>query len=78
MDKKRQTINKVMTVKEVSDFLKIPLSTIYDLVQKGKIRGVKFGKHWRFLEEDILAYFRGPMLESSAGTFTDDSGGEPS
>jgi excisionase family DNA binding protein len=48
---------KVMTVKEVSDFLRIPLSTIYDLVKSGKLRGAKFGRQWRFLEEDILSYF---------------------
>lgn len=45
-----------MTIKEVSAYLRIPVSTIYDLAGKGKIRGVKFGKHWRFLEEDILHY----------------------
>jgi len=30
---------KIMTVKEVSAFLKIPISTIYDLIRKGQIRG---------------------------------------
>lgn len=50
--------NKIMSVQEVSRFLKIPVSTIYDLAKNGKIKGVKFGKHWRFLEEDILSYFR--------------------
>ena len=49
---------RVMTVKEVSEFLRIPLSTIYDLVKQGKLRGAKFGRQWRFLEEDILSYFR--------------------
>jgi len=49
---------KVMSVKEVSNFLKIPVSTTYDLAKRGKIRAAKFGRHWRFLEEDILSYFR--------------------
>ena len=49
---------RVMSIKEVSEFLKIPLSTIYELAYKGKLRGVKFGRHWRFLEEDILSYFK--------------------
>ena len=49
---------RVMTVKEVSEFLRIPLSTIYDLVKRGKLRGAKFGRQWRFLEEDILNHFR--------------------
>lgn len=51
---------RVMTVKEVSDFLRLPLSTIYDLVKRGKLPGAKFGRQWRFLEEDILGYFRCP------------------
>ncbi len=49
---------KIMNIDEVGAFLRIPASTIYDLARKGKIRGVKFGKHWRFLEEDILNYFK--------------------
>ena len=49
---------KVLTIYEVSELLRIPASTIYDLAKKGRIRGVKFGKHWRFLEEDILGYFK--------------------
>lgn len=49
---------RIMTIKELSDYLRIPLSTIYDLTKKGKIRGVKFGKHWRFLEDEILDYLR--------------------
>ena len=49
---------KILTIGEVSAFLRIPVSTIYELAKKGKLRGVKFGKHWRFLEEDILGYFR--------------------
>ena len=48
----------VMTPAEVSAFLKIPRTTLYDLVKKGKIRAAKVGKHWRFLEEDVLIYLR--------------------
>ena len=48
---------KVMTVKEVSQFLKIPVSSLYELTRKGIIRGIKIGRHWRYLESDILAFF---------------------
>lgn len=48
---------RVMTIPEVSAFLRIPLSTVYLLAKKGKLKGGKFGRHWRFLEEDILSYF---------------------
>ena len=51
--------NKIMGIQEVSAYLKIPVSTIYYLAQRGKIKGAKFGRHWRFLEEEILNYLRG-------------------
>ena len=50
---------KIMTIKEVSDFLRIPLSTVYLLAKTGKLRGGKFGRHWRFDEQDILDYLHG-------------------
>ena len=54
-----QKENKVMTIKEVSEFLRIPLSTIYALAKQGKIKGAKFGRQWRFLEQDIVDYLHG-------------------
>ncbi len=58
--------NKVMTVKEASTFLKLPLSTLYDLTKKGKIPATKCGKHWRYLEEDILAFLHGARPQPQA------------
>ncbi|MBI3313880.1 MAG: helix-turn-helix domain-containing protein [Candidatus Omnitrophica bacterium] len=54
-----ENTNRVMNIQEVSDFLNISVSTIYYLAQRGKIKGAKFGKHWRFLEQEILDYLRG-------------------
>ena len=54
-----QKENKVMTIKEVSTFLRIPLSTIYVLAKHGKLKGAKFGRQWRFLEQDIVDYLHG-------------------
>ena len=51
--------NRVMTIGEVSEYLRIPISTVYSLAQKGKLKGVKAGRHWRFLEEEIVNYLRG-------------------
>jgi len=56
---------RVMTIKEVSEYLRIPVSTIYELASQGKLRGGKFGKHWRFLEQDILNYLHGDMTKTS-------------
>jgi len=43
----------IFTVVEISDYLKIPRSTIYKLVREGKIPAQKIGRHWRFRKEAI-------------------------
>ena len=58
-DRRSKNQNRVMTVQEVSAFLKIPVSSIYIFAKQGKLRGAKFGRHWRFLEQDIIDYLHG-------------------
>ena len=48
-----------MTIQEVSAFLRLPLSTVYLLAKTGRLKGGKFGKHWRFDEQDIMDYLHG-------------------
>jgi len=43
----------ILTVDEISDYLKIPRSTIYKLVREGKSLLRKSGRHWRFRKEGI-------------------------
>jgi excisionase family DNA binding protein len=38
----------VLTIEELSSYLKIPKSTLYKLVREGKIPSQKVGRHWRF------------------------------
>ncbi len=47
----------ILNIKEAADFLRVPVSTVYRLVQVGKIPGVKVGKHWRFLKKDLQRLF---------------------
>ena len=47
----------ILNIKDVANYLRIPVSTIYKLAQDGKIRGVKVGKHWRFLKKDLELLF---------------------
>jgi excisionase family DNA binding protein len=44
---------KVMTVNELSDYLRVHRSTIYRLLKKGQIPGFKIGSDWRFNVEAI-------------------------
>jgi len=45
--------DSVLTINELAEYLKVPKSSLYRLVQEGKIPGQKVGKHWRFLKSRI-------------------------
>lgn len=45
--------DNVLTIEELSVYLKIPKSTLYKLVREGKIPAQKVGRHLRFLRESI-------------------------
>lgn len=38
----------VMTIAELSKYLRISRSTLYKLAQEGKLPAQKVGRHWRF------------------------------
>jgi excisionase family DNA binding protein len=47
------TAAEVLTIDELSAYLKIAKSTLYKLAQDGKLPGQKIGKHWRFRKATI-------------------------
>src|SRR5271166_4350142 len=51
-------IHNLLTVKETSEYLRIPLPTVYYLVQRGKIPAIQIGGRYRIkksaLDHDIL------------------------
>ncbi len=44
---------KVLTVTELSDYLRVHRSTVYRLLKKGHLPGFKIGSDWRFNIEAI-------------------------
>lgn len=51
------TRDEVMTAREVSDLLKMPVSTIYQLARRGELPARRLGRTWRFLRprlEELL------------------------
>lgn len=44
---------EIMTIKDLSSYLKINEKTIYKLAKLGKLPGVKIGGMWRFKKEAI-------------------------
>ena len=43
----------VLTIEELSAYLKVPKSTLYKLVREGKVPCQKVGRHWRFHKSAI-------------------------
>lgn len=47
-----------LTAEEVAEYLRLPLSTVYKLVQEKKLPGFKVGKHWRFRKETFKEWVK--------------------
>jgi excisionase family DNA binding protein len=48
--------DEILTVGQVSKFLKLHQRTIYKLVRNGMIPGRRVGKKWRFLRSEIMKF----------------------
>ncbi|MHB9109415.1 MAG: ATPase, T2SS/T4P/T4SS family [Armatimonadota bacterium] len=58
---------ELMSLEAAADFLCVSKSTMYRLLDQGKLRGMKAGKQWRFRKEDLLAYMqRDPAAQALA------------
>jgi len=51
-------MDEFWTAEEVSNYLRIPQSTIYKLAQDKVLPGFKVGKHWRFRRETVLEWIK--------------------
>jgi len=51
--KKENYMEKLYTVKEVAEYLRVSTRTIMNLIKNEHIKGVKIGNRWKFTETDI-------------------------
>lgn len=56
-----KTIDSVLTIDELSAYLKIAKSTLYKLAQEGKLPAQKVGRHWRFRKEAVDRWLERPL-----------------
>lgn len=49
---------KILSAKEIAEFLKVPVSTVYAWTSGNRIPYIKIGKHLRFNLEEVLDFFR--------------------
>jgi excisionase family DNA binding protein len=59
-------VGKILTTKELAEYLKLTEVTIYKYANEGKIPGFKIGSRWRFDKEkidDLLNSENGDMMQ---------------
>ena len=49
----------VLTTEETTRYLKISKPTLLKHVRSGKIKAVKVGRNWRFLQSDLYRFLTG-------------------
>lgn len=55
--------DKIMTLEEVADYLRVKPQTIYTWAQENKIPAAKIGREWRFRKTIIDKWFNDQMNE---------------
>ncbi len=55
--------DKIMTLEEVAEYLRVKPQTIYTWAQEKKIPAAKLGKEWRFKKSIIDKWFNEQMDE---------------
>lgn len=62
----------IMTVKEVSEYLRLAESTVYKLAQEGKLPGRKIGGAWRFSREGIDQWFSSQLNQGQISSINEN------
>jgi len=63
-------IPRILTAKEVADYLRCHISTVYRLAKTGKLPSFRLGADWRF-REDALQNWVDVELKSGSGDLAD-------
>lgn len=53
---KEKISNKLLTVNEVANILRVSNMTVYRLVKSGQIPAIRVGKNYRIKESDVNKY----------------------
>ncbi len=59
------TSDFIMTVEEVSEYLRLAQSTIYKLLNEGKLPGRKIGGSWRFSRRALDEWLEGDIVRGA-------------
>jgi excisionase family DNA binding protein len=65
--------DKIMTLEEVADYLRVKPQTIYTWAQEKKIPAAKLGKEWRFRKSMIDKWFNESIDDKFKSYFDEKS-----
>jgi excisionase family DNA binding protein len=65
--------DKIMTLEEVAEYLRVKPQTIYTWAQEKKIPAAKLGKEWRFKKSMIDKWFNDSIDEKFKNYFDEKS-----
>jgi len=51
-------VQRLMTIKEVADYLRLSKVTVYKMTRQGKIPASKIGKQWRYSKSEIDSWVK--------------------
>jgi len=51
-------MSDVMTIKQLAEYLQLPVPSLYQMAQSGRLPAAKVGKHWRFQRQVIDEWLR--------------------
>ena len=51
-------MEKVYTVKEITEYLKLHKTTVFRMIKDGRLKAIKIGKEYRFKETDIQEFLQ--------------------
>ena len=64
--------NQILTIREVAAYLKLPVSTVYRLVERRELPGNKVGRQWRFQRGLIDEWLKQRSQEKSTAILVVD------
>ena len=56
-------MGKILTTKELADYLQLTEVTIYKYASEGKIPGIKIGSRWRFEKNKVDEFLKNTNSE---------------
>ncbi len=58
---------KLLTVAEVADELRVSNMTVYRLIKKGDLAAIRVGKNYRIRQSDLAAYLEAGSVQAEEG-----------